>query len=152
MSIVDGPDPSCTLLIVDDNEIDRYLLKRFLRVAGVDQRVLEVEHGEQALEFFEQYVMSAEHGESPGQPLVVFLDFNMPRKTGLEFLADFDQLRKEYPHIKSSVVMLSTAERDDEQQQALSYDFVKGYFKKGAIDPQSLSALVNGLQHNATQA
>lgn len=138
------------LYIVDDNEVDRYLLKRILRSASVSLRTIEAEDGAQAMTFFEGRLTRATNTSAGPWPLVVFLDINMPKKNGLEFLRDFARFRQAHPVVDSSVVVMSTANRDQERDEALSYDFVEGYFEKGAIAVDRLASLLNGVMHRSS--
>ena len=46
------------ILIVDDNEVDRYILKRLIKEAKLDLTIFEKKDGQEALEFLENYESS----------------------------------------------------------------------------------------------
>ena len=53
-----------TILIIDDVEDDRFILKRLLKKSGVTRRIYEKENGKEAIEFFEAYRANIEkHGD-----------------------------------------------------------------------------------------
>ena len=43
------------ILIVDDNEVDRYILKRLIKEAKLELTIFEKKDGQEALEFLENY-------------------------------------------------------------------------------------------------
>ena len=72
------------VLLVEDNEADVRLTREALREAGEDVRLSTVADGEQALAFLRR---EAGFAEAP-RPDLVLLDLNLPRKNGLEVLAE----------------------------------------------------------------
>ena len=46
---------SYSILIIDDSEEDRYLLKRYLRKSGLEVTIAEAVNGEEALAFLTNY-------------------------------------------------------------------------------------------------
>ncbi len=91
------PDSGCTILVVDDNELNRDILTRRLQRSG--HRVHVAEHGRQALE-----MMAA----SPFD--LVMLDIMMPEMNGYEVL---ERLKAD-PALQHVPVIMITAV-DDEQ-------------------------------------
>ncbi len=138
---------TASVMIVDDNEVDRYLLRRGLNRVKPRPLIFEVKNGEQAVAFFSENSSSRdteseyEVDDTYRSPLI-FLDINMPRMNGLDFLREFAVLRERNEHINSSVIMCSTARIEDEVERAMAFDFVKGYFEKGDVNDGVLSALV----------
>src|SRR5947209_3250702 len=89
--------PAGTILVVDDNEMNRDLLSRRLRRDG--HAVTVAEHGRQALERLAQ------------QPFdLVLLDIMMPELTGYEVLA----IMKEDESLKHIPVVMITAATEEE--------------------------------------
>ena len=82
-----------SILIVDDNASDRYLLKRHLEGLGFPVKFFETEDGVEALEFFKNYEKNRELYPKDYPPMIVFLDINMPRMNGFAFLEEFSKLR-----------------------------------------------------------
>ncbi len=72
------------ILIADDEEVFRNIIKKALEIAG--HEVLEAGNGREALESFE---------ESPSD--VVIIDLVMPEKEGIETIIEF---RQKFPGIK----------------------------------------------------
>src|SRR5581483_2871754 len=98
------------VLIVDDNPVDRLLATTAFRKAEVANPVVELTDGDELMEYLLRSGRYASRGE-PSGAMVILLDINMPRKTGLEALAEI----KAHPELKRiPVIMLTTsdAERD----------------------------------------
>lgn len=127
-----------SILIVDDSEEDRYLLKRYLKKSGLDVAIAEVSNGEQGLDFLiqeDQRVL--EHPEIQA-PLVVFLDVNMPVMNGWEFLEEFGKRQQQIRINPTVVVMYSTSDQEHDKARIEQYEFVKTYVVKGSFSPMQL--------------
>ncbi|MBC85871.1 MAG: hypothetical protein CL677_01735 [Bdellovibrionaceae bacterium] len=127
-----------SVLIVDDNENDRYLLSRQLEETGLEIKSFEKTDGKSALEFFEDYDVNRKKYPEHYPPHIVFLDINMPLVNGYEFLQKFAELRTKVD-IKACVVMMFTSsEREEDRKKALSFDFVSDYLIKGDFSSEQL--------------
>lgn len=129
----------CSIMIVDDDEVDRYSLKRLLKSAAGKIPVEEASDGEMALEFFENTEASRARLGDRFPPVIVFLDINMPRMNGFEFLDEFKKLRSQNECYNAIVfLMVTSSDNDDDKERASQYDFVKGYIKKMPTTPSEL--------------
>lgn len=110
-----------TLLVVDDDEIDREIILRALAEHGLEVPVAYAANGNEAIE-----LMKAETDTA----FVVLLDLNMPVLDGFETL---DVMRNDPELMKTPVFILSTSdeERDIDQSYRLG---ISGYLRKAAID------------------
>lgn len=133
-----------SILIIDDSEFDRYILKRQIREAGISEHIFEADDGKSAAEFLDNYQCKSE--EYPGKlpPCIIFLDINMPRMNGFEFLEYYRMLLEKNEALRSTIIMMfSSSEIDEEKQKALAYDFVRDYITKmpdnGMVLRQQLS-------------
>ena len=126
-------------LIVDDNEVDRYLLKRWLKACSFEAVVSEAVNGENAIEYFHR------HQETPTDgypPAIIFLDINMPRVNGFEFLEEFARIREQQNLSSTVVVMFSSSPRQDDKDQAFAFDFVDRFLVKGEFTTQDIEQIV----------
>ena len=132
-----------SVLVIDDEELDRYLLGRDLQRAGIEARLFEATDGEQGLDFMRRFDEGLEQYGDDYPPVLIFLDINMPRMDGFTFLERYAELRETEERIRSCVVMMfSSTERPDEVERALSYDFVRGFITKGQPSKDELRAMI----------
>lgn len=135
-----------SILIVDDNEADRYLLKRQLKKISYDQTILEASDGDEALNLFKSYDKDKEAYGDRFPPGIVFLDINMPLVGGFEFLEEFNLLRATQEEFRSCIVMMfSSSDRDEEKKKAFSFQFVKDYIVKGQHKPEDLKEKIDSI-------
>jgi len=107
------------ILLVEDSEPDVILTQEAFAAAGVANRLHVARDGVEALEFLHR-----EDGyQDAPRPDVILLDINMPRKNGLEVLAEIkrDPLLMTIP-----VIVLTTSQADEDilrsyQAHAASY-------------------------------
>jgi CheY-like chemotaxis protein len=71
-----------TIILVEDNPIDVYLVERVLTAHALPYDLHVIEHGDDALEVFE--LLAAQEGL--GRPTIVLLDLNLPQVDGREVL------------------------------------------------------------------
>ena len=108
------------ILLVEDDRVDMMTFKRSLNDLGIKNEVIHTTNGEEALEYL--------RGEGNEQPCVIFLDLNMPRMGGLEFLKE---RRTDNKLTKIPVVVLTTS--DNERDIIESFELgVAGYLVKPA--------------------
>jgi CheY-like chemotaxis protein len=93
-----------TILLVEDNEDDVFMMERAFRKANIPNPLRAVGDGVAALEYLEGHGPYADRIKYPF-PIVMFLDLNMPRKSGLEVIESVRQqpaLRKLIINVLSS--------------------------------------------------
>lgn len=126
-------------LIVDDQESDRYILKRTLRTTKLFTKIFEASSGQEAIDFFE--TSGEGQGMDPAEfpPILIFLDVNMPILGGLDFLDQFAELRKLRQLTSIVVMMYSSSENARDRERAFSHSFVRGFLTKGAESREQLT-------------
>lgn len=99
------------ILLVEDSEPDILLTQEAFAEARVGNRLHIARDGEEALQFLRR---RGDHAGAP-RPDVILLDINMPRKNGLEVLADL----KADPQLASiPVLMLTTSQAETDVSDA----------------------------------
>src|SRR6059036_3970049 len=93
-----------TVLLVEDNEDDVFIMQTAWRKATVPNPLQVVADGEEAVSYLGGEGQYADRQKYP-LPVVIFLDLNMPRKKGFEVL---QWLRGE-PALKRMVVNILSA-------------------------------------------
>ena len=123
-----------TILLVDDDDPTRRILRRWLTHLGVQGQVLEAEDGQQALDLVEAYYQV----EVPS-PLLIILDLSMPVMDGLEFLERHAQL----PPVsrQNTVVVVLSGGVPSASQQAQIH-FLAADIKLKPLDIVGLASLV----------
>lgn len=95
------------LLLIDDDEADIYLAKRALKTCRTPLRIQVARHGEEALSLLRR---ESPHEEAR-RPDLIFLDLNMPRMNGHEFLERM-KADDELKSIPTIVMSMSESEVD----------------------------------------
>lgn len=126
------------MLIVDDNEADRYIATRVAQKSGEFDHVYTLNDGEEAYLHFKDEVGSKKIKGDFFPPTVVVLDVNMPRMSGFDFLEKY----KELPISKNKniffVAMLTSSEDSGDKKKAFEFSSVRAFltkpFKRESID------------------
>jgi len=140
----------CSILIVDDNETDRYLLKRVIHKLDIATEIFEAENGRTALDFLSNFEENSREYQNDFPPVFIFLDINMPIMNGFEFLEEFTRLKNQGENYSSSIIMMySSSERDEDKTKIHSFTFVKGFITKGDLSPESLRASIEECLSNS---
>ncbi|MGF1624362.1 MAG: response regulator [Alphaproteobacteria bacterium] len=111
-----------TILIVDDDDVDRKGLRRALKQMRLANPIAEAHDGLEALA-----LLRGGDGRGPLQPpFIILLDLNMPRMNGIEFL---DEIRAD-PALQTAVVFVLTTSMDEKDRLAAHQRNVAGYIIK----------------------
>jgi CheY-like chemotaxis protein len=112
---------NCILLVDDDNATN--MLNSFvLKKMAVSQSVKVVLNGSEALD----YLLSI---TNEGQcPEFIFLDINMPKMDGWEFMEEYREMKIERQRAK--VILLTTSENPDDIEKAAKYPEILEYCNK----------------------
>lgn len=123
--------PSFDLIIVDDEEVDRYLARRTIRDWSKDVRIVEYDDPSTALDVLSDNTKLGQALDHPRLPLVVLLDINMPVMTGFDVLAALNErLGIEAASRMIFVVVFTSSANPHDQSQAESFEMVRDYIVK----------------------
>ncbi len=131
-----------SILIIDDNEIDRYVLKRQLERTGLPLTIFEQPDGEDAIRLLSAYEANRAKYAGKFPPILLFLDINMPKLDGWGFLREFLLVRSQYDYSTSVVVLFTSSDRPEDRAQGEQFDFVQNYLVKGQYDTEQLKTLI----------
>ncbi|MCA9621230.1 MAG: response regulator [Myxococcales bacterium] len=109
------------ILLVDDNDADNYLHRIVIEELDCAETISEARDGTQALALLRS-------AEAP-PPEIIFLDINMPRMNGWQFLDAFEKLPVQRQS-KVVIVMLTTSLNPDDHERAVRRPSVKGFENK----------------------
>lgn len=134
-----------TILLVEDNATDVFVIRKVLLEAGVDLNVHVARDGQEALD----YLLGKQRDEPASRPKLVLLDLNIPKVSGLEILRELRQ-SAQHQSVPVIVVTSSGAESDRAAAGALR---IEGYFKKptSMTKYRELSSLVKSVLQSAGQ-
>lgn len=104
------------VLIVDDSEIIRSVVKKSISMSGIDvARIFEAADGQEALAVMEKEWVD-----------IVFADLNMPRMSGLELV---NHMAKDNM-LQNTPVVIVSSERSELRIEELKQQGVRAYIKK----------------------
>lgn len=116
------------VIIVDDNSVDRYIIKRHLKRCAFVDDVIEFDAGDT---FFDQYFSTGVEDGNTGPRSVVLMDINMPRQSGFETVAKMEAAVKKNGTSNACVVMMySSSEHPSDLERAAGFDIVAGFIVK----------------------
>jgi CheY-like chemotaxis protein len=136
MPPVKGPG---IILYAEDEENDIFFLKHAFQIFRSPHAVTAVPDGEQALDYLAGRGLFADRKLHP-LPVLVILDINMPKKSGLEVL---EWTRQQSGFRLLPVLMLTSSSRPEDRERARQLG-VDDYFLKPS-DPLKLVELVKML-------
>ena len=117
-----------SVMIIDDSEMDQYLAKYMIEKYDNNIQILQTYDGEEALEVLKSI---------PKQPDLIFLDINMPRMNGHEFLEVYDN----WEGHSEVVIMLTSSDQEQDKERSMAFKCVKKYCIK-PIERVDLQALI----------
>jgi len=125
------------ILLVEDNVEEAELTLQALKEGRVRNRVHWVEDGEEAMDFLHR---KGRHAAAP-RPDLILLDLNMPRKNGLEVLAEVkeDSLLRRIP-----VIIMTSS--DNEKHVLAAYDRHANCFVTKPIDVDEFLDAVRSIE------
>lgn len=126
-----------SVLIIDDSEIEHYILSHQLKKIGVSE-VMQKYDGTSGLEFLANYTQNQQLYGDSFPPNIIILDVNMQVMGGFEFLQKFAELKTQLNLDICQILMYSGSEDPQEKVRAMQYDFVKGFLIKGELSTEDL--------------
>jgi CheY-like chemotaxis protein len=117
-----------TVLLVEDNPMDVFIIEEILRESGLNLRLDVVKDGQDAL----TYLRNAAVAEETSVPALVLLDLNLPRVSGIEVLTEL----KKDSRLGAIPVIIVSSSMAPPDQVATSRLGAAGYFQK----PNDLAA------------
>ena len=114
------------ILLVEDNPADVFMFKRCIKKSSLDTAVTVIDSGSRA----EEYLKSLTTESSESHPDIVFLDLNLPGRTGHELLKDIksNEMLRHIP-----VIILTTSANPKDVRKSFG-EFSNSFLTK-PVDP-----------------
>jgi CheY-like chemotaxis protein len=123
------------IMLIDDNPDDNFFHERVIHKNHLAEKVIVKDSAEDALDY-----LSREKVTGEPQPDLIFLDINMPRMNGWEFLREYNKLEKNKQG-KLIVVILTTSENPDDVRRATEKD-IATEFRNKPLTKEMLNELI----------
>jgi CheY-like chemotaxis protein len=110
-----------SILLVDDDPDDNFFHEIVLKEMDIVNHINIVSNGLEALNYLKKEIQVP--------PELIFLDINMPRMNGWEFLDQYKHLKKEQK-ARVVIMILTTSANPDDIKRAKEIEEVTGYETK----------------------
>ncbi|MBE9046456.1 response regulator [Pleurocapsales cyanobacterium LEGE 10410] len=148
-----------SILLVDDDEVDRLTVGRALKKAGVTVKLAEAENGAEALSLLKNWknnLVDVSKTNLFSDPVahttcdldLILLDYRLPDIDGLQLIADIRALNLNLP------LIVLTGQGDEKIAVEIMKAGAADYLAKSRIEPNTLAKAINGAIriHQAEQA
>src|ERR1043165_2949220 len=88
-------------LVIDDNQIDQFITTQLLKKMPYELEINIANNGKEGIKWI------SDHRKRINEPLIIFLDIQMPIMNGLQFLLEYDKLEEELK-AETQIFMLSS--------------------------------------------
>ncbi|MBZ0099680.1 MAG: response regulator [Taibaiella sp.] len=112
------------IMVIDDNQIDRYIAEKTIKKFHFSEEVVPLESAVDALE-----QLSALSDKMEELPEIILLDINMPEMNGFEFLEKYAELPDTVKK-KCIIVMLTTSLNEDDRMVAEKNPYIHQFLNK----------------------
>ncbi|GAB3331159.1 response regulator [Marivirga atlantica] len=126
------------ICVIDDDDIYQFAVSRIIESAVETSSVMSFYDGEEALEYFESL-----NGNDDPIPDIIFLDINMPRLNGFEFMEGYNKIKHRLSK-KSKVFMVSSSIDPADIQRSKEMDGIEDYVSK-PLDSSLVTQIVSRL-------
>jgi len=131
--------PGKIIMLIDDNEIDNYINKKFIEDKNIASEILVKTTVWDAINYFESGLNNEK------LPVLILLDINLPALNGYDFLNRFYDLNLAGKK-KSRIAILSSSDRDEDIMEIKNHPLVAHYFIK-PLSPEALDTIKTLLEY-----
>jgi two-component system response regulator len=128
--------PTPTILVVDDDPADQFLIQEAMKAANLNYNLRLVSDGDEALDYLFGRGRYANRLQSP-RPDLILLDLNMPRFSGRQVAREL----KSNPYLKKIPVIVLTMSGQEDDVEELYGIGVNSYVQKPANFDEFIATL-----------
>lgn len=121
---------NCVLLVDDDKDCN-FFHQRLLKRMNCTESIEIALDGKMGLDFLKS---------RKNKPEIIFLDINMPKMNGWEFLVEYEKLSEE-DKAKTVVVMVTSSLNPDDKNKAETFGSVKNFNTK-YLDKEAVEKII----------
>lgn len=125
-----------SILLVDDDKDCNFFHQRLINKMNCVDTINVVKDGREALDF-----LNSVPNNKPLKPDIIFLDLNMPRMTGWEFLEEYEKLEHE-KKAKIIIVMLATSLHTGDVERVEKYQNIINGYKTKYLDEKTMNEIL----------
>lgn len=125
-----------TILLLDDNEHDNFFHELIIEDLGCTNQILSLQKANEALDY-----LLSRNGTSLPYPDLAFIDINMPKMDGFDFLKKYKTLHGGR-NTKTVFVILTTSINPEDKKKANSFEEVV-MFEIKPLDEEMLTRILN---------
>jgi CheY-like chemotaxis protein len=108
-SVSQAPSLPLRVLVVDDDELDRFVIRRSFNALGMPVELIEIADSRQAVDAIDRH-----------EPDVTLLDIQMPNMNGFDVLTALRRKHRTSPAEPHPVMMLSSSSQQADREKALA--------------------------------
>lgn len=128
------------VVLVDDNEVDRYVVKRVL---SKFEEFDELKESTSGVKFLKEFFNGDEGAHLEDQPLCILMDINMPGLSGFETIEEMEKLAMKGHGPGGIVVMMITSSANpNDRTRAEELGSVLGYTTK-PLDKEGAKQIIS---------
>lgn len=127
------------ILLVDDNHSTNFLHRKLIEKMEVTAHIKVADSGDKAIHYLQQCDHSA-NSDFP-DPELIFLDINMPRMNGWEFMEEYKNLQ--FNTSNRTIIMLTNSPNPGDQAKARAVPEISAFYNK----PLSTAVIAEILEH-----
>ncbi len=117
------------LMVIDDDAPTNFINTMIIEEANCTRHLEILDSGIKALNYLQKSGKMVDQQNSKILPDIIFLDLNMPRMNGWEFLDEYKKIMNNFC-IKPIIIMLTTSINPDDKKRAESILEVAGFENK----------------------
>lgn len=114
-----------TILLIDDDLTINYLHNRLIEKSAIAEHIIVAKNGIEGITAF----LELNERLHKTEPVVLFLDLNMPIMNGWEFLEKLSKAQNEIT-LQYKIFILSSTINPDDKKKAKSHALVSGFLSK----------------------